>query len=1439
MEQIIISAKFKGCFLLKYFKLILFIVVILLMVSNAAYACKAAIYFVDNVNGDDLNNDGSLSNPWASIRKAMKEVTAGDTVNIINNGPDNPYREEAPISPISQGTPHNKITIQGPGQSQYAYIVMSSNYSEGAPCRECLIFNKDMEYWSDASTPTDWDLYGFDYTVLKDSSEVYSGEYSLKAVIGTEIGSEFNMHQILKLIGSSNVTFSFYYKASHNFSFLVQNIESGEFWHANSSQWSTGGYFNTVLSSTEWNRYSITFPLNGSSRYRFWINAASDNSITYVDQIRITEQTNSWEPHHNSNNNTYKIYVSEPFTIFGALKSEWNSKGVNAVSKRDRGAEGYNALLKGEWDWSNDYLYYRLNDNETIDTVHLEGNYSNDKVVQNFRNHIIFRYLDVSLGYEGFVDSYSTSVRYEYCRAHHIGKIGFSAWNNATPIYEYCEASYAATEDGFHATNGAHITCNYCVSHDNWDDGFQVHNAAITANYSISYQNGLEGLDGHGFSLHPGFLNKGIFNNCISYKNDGNGFELSGNEGSTATVKNSISYENDGDQFITDGILTLTADYNCAENFTDPNWPAHEHDIIADPLFSDPANFDFTLQFTSPLIDAGVDVNLDTDFNGNQPYDHPDIVNYGSSGSFSKPYVDIGAFEYGDTCIDTGSISISEGHTLSGPIINLTSLVSAVNATDLLYTVKQGAGCPAQTNESIIAKQDTWKYNAANAGNIGTSWMNTGFDDTGWSSGSGIFGYGDAYVDTTVGVAQDQWSMYFRKTFTICDANAVTSLIFNATYDDGMVVYINGTPVIIAGVSGNPPAWNGGATSHESNQTYQTFDLDAYIDSLVTGINVIAVGTYNRSITSSDLIFDGELIIDHNTADTILFTGSHPEATNIDTAGWIPGVKDLEVTGNNDSCLNPLPPATGQFIFDSICRSVYYRDADGDGFGDPNRSIQTCSQQEGYVLNSTDCDDTNQSINPYTNWYQDSDGDGYGNPTVVLQQCMPPTGQPDYVLNNSDFNDNNSEIYPSGPPFNIIFILGDGMGFEQVKAASIYKNGAEGTLAFEAFPNQAEMTTYSANSAVTDSAAAATAIATGIKVNNQVISMNIPGDSSELYTLLEYFKDKGKSTGLVTTTYMTHPTPAAFGAHETSRYNTNEIAVDYLQQSIPNALFGGGGYGMTEANAISAGYLVVNDFQGMQSIDTESVTMVSGQYGIGLFPYEYDYFIGIDNRYDTLPHLSEMTATALNILDNDPDGLFLMVEGGLIDYAGHGNSIERNILETLEFENAVQEVINWSQGRSDTLILVTADHETGGLTVLQNNGPGVFPGVSWSSGGHTGINVPVYAWGVNSDWIYGIMDNTDLFAIATCPNFSQVRIDRGTYVYFTTLQEAYDEALDGEIIHIQDMVFTEDLDVNRNISIIFLGGYSCDFSSIIGKTVINGNVIVNEGLVLMENIDLQ
>ncbi|MBP7936438.1 MAG: alkaline phosphatase [Phycisphaerae bacterium] len=342
----------------------------------------------------------------------------------------------------------------------------------------------------------------------------------------------------------------------------------------------------------------------------------------------------------------------------------------------------------------------------------------------------------------------------------------------------------------------------------------------------------------------------------------------------------------------------------------------------------------------------------------------------------------------------------------------------------------------------------------------------------------------------------------------------------------------------------------------------------------------------------------------------------------------------------------------------------------------------------------------------------------------------------------------------SAQPKKVILMIGDGMGFEQVKAAGMYQYGAPGTLSFESLPHQAQVTTYSASSSITDSAAAGTAIATGTKVNNGVISMALPGNGLPLQTMLEHFESLGYSTGLITTSYLTDATPAAFGAHETSRNNTSNIALDYLTQTTPDILFGGGGNGLTPTLAQGYGYVAVTDCASLLALNT-SVGPVSAQFGSGPMPYEYQ------GDYSGVCHLSQMTQWALQKLDTDPDGMFLMVEGGNIDHAGHSNNLNQNVYETVEFSRTVQIVMDWAAGRTDTMILVTADHETGGLSVISHSGvAGDWPVVSWSTTGHTGANVPAYAWGVNAELVTGILDNTDFFAIVTSsPNVAPVADD--------------------------------------------------------------------------------
>ncbi|MDX9793234.1 MAG: alkaline phosphatase [Kiritimatiellia bacterium] len=321
----------------------------------------------------------------------------------------------------------------------------------------------------------------------------------------------------------------------------------------------------------------------------------------------------------------------------------------------------------------------------------------------------------------------------------------------------------------------------------------------------------------------------------------------------------------------------------------------------------------------------------------------------------------------------------------------------------------------------------------------------------------------------------------------------------------------------------------------------------------------------------------------------------------------------------------------------------------------------------------------------------------------------------------------------AAPVRNVILFVGDGMGLGQIEAARCY---AGETLFFESFPFRSLIDTAAAGGWITDSAASGTALATGYKVNNGVVSLAIPGDEQELETVLEYFQGWGKASGLVTTSYLTDATPAVFGAHAAYRFDSEMIAWQYLNRTRPEVLMGGEAAGLSLAVAESAGYHhVVTDRLSLVAAQTGTVARLCGLFGAGYLPYEYD---GLGER----PSLAEMTACALSVLSRDPDGFFLMVEGGLIDIACHGNDLARCVAETLAFDRAVETCAAWAHGRDDTLILVVADHETGGLSVVRDAGPGLLPEVSWSTTGHTAAPIALFGWGANAEWVEGASDNT-------------------------------------------------------------------------------------------------
>ena len=349
---------------------------------------------------------------------------------------------------------------------------------------------------------------------------------------------------------------------------------------------------------------------------------------------------------------------------------------------------------------------------------------------------------------------------------------------------------------------------------------------------------------------------------------------------------------------------------------------------------------------------------------------------------------------------------------------------------------------------------------------------------------------------------------------------------------------------------------------------------------------------------------------------------------------------------------------------------------------------------------------------------------------LVLSACA--AGRPAVVPADDGFR-------PALEAKNVILFIGDGMGTEHVRAAGMTLSGPGGTLSFEAFPFRGSVATANADGGVADSAAAATAMATGVKVHNMVISVASPGDGSPLPTALELFKAAGRSTGLVTTSYISDATPAAFGAHRASRTDYPGIDADYLVRSRPNILFGGGKF-LAPTDASGAGYAVVRDRAELSALDTETHDRVAGLFGTDNLPDEGD---GPGN----LPHLSEMTSVALRILDNNPGGFFLLVEAGRIDHASHANDIGRAVRGTIALSNAVAVAVDWAGTRGDTLIVVTADHETGGLRILGEAAAGGLPAVSWGGTRHTGARVPVYAKGIGADRISGMIENTDIFRV--------------------------------------------------------------------------------------------
>ncbi len=288
--------------------------------------------------------------------------------------------------------------------------------------------------------------------------------------------------------------------------------------------------------------------------------------------------------------------------------------------------------------------------------------------------------------------------------------------------------------------------------------------------------------------------------------------------------------------------------------------------------------------------------------------------------------------------------------------------------------------------------------------------------------------------------------------------------------------------------------------------------------------------------------------------------------------------------------------------------------------------------------------------------------------------------------------------------------------------------------------NTALVKTTSANDEVTDSAAAGTAIATGSKTNNG--SIGVDANNKPLESILKIAEKNGLSTGLVATSNITHATPAAFVASVEHRGQTDHIARQFLQTDID--VFIGGGFNSFAKRKDNINYidsLIATNYSIATSLD-DLDKVHSGKLAGLLYPDHAPKML--EGRGDML---SKSTAKALELLSQNGSGFFLMVEGSQIDWGGHDNDINYIQSELLDFDKAVGIAIDFALQDPETLVIVTADHETGGLTLIESKTEKGKMVPAFSTGGHSGSPVGLYAFGKDAEKFNGIIDNTDIFKL--------------------------------------------------------------------------------------------
>lgn len=319
---------------------------------------------------------------------------------------------------------------------------------------------------------------------------------------------------------------------------------------------------------------------------------------------------------------------------------------------------------------------------------------------------------------------------------------------------------------------------------------------------------------------------------------------------------------------------------------------------------------------------------------------------------------------------------------------------------------------------------------------------------------------------------------------------------------------------------------------------------------------------------------------------------------------------------------------------------------------------------------------------------------------------------------------------------NIIFLIGDGMGLASASMMQV-ENNYDPTI-FDSADNIALQKTYSMDNRVTDSAASGTALATGYKTNNTYLG--VLADGTPVESLIEVAKREGKRTGIVVTTYLQHATPAAFYAHINSRHEYLAITEQLVGSNLDIAIGGGMAFFEERYKENVEETLKNNGFTLAKSLD-EVASIEPNRRVLALLADKE-----IENRSG---YLANATREALRLLDNE-EGFALMVEGSLIDGMGHANDAKAQQGEMRDFMEAIEVAVDFAKHHPDTLVVVTGDHETGGLSIVSCDADFCLSeqGVEyrWTTKGHSGTMLPIYLYGTAAENINGIMENAELGA---------------------------------------------------------------------------------------------